>query len=68
MAGGNALKALHMAEAVEAADSSNAEAAGIMLDANRMILDNAGRENFSEVRWLESEILRLETLVKERVQ
>ena len=68
LAGGNALKALHMAEAVEAADSSNAEAAGIMLDANRMILDNAGRENFSEVRWLESEILRLETLVKERVQ
>ena len=59
------LKALHMAEAVASSDPGNVEAAGAMLAANRMILEQAGRENFSEVRWLESEIARLEALAGE---
>jgi hypothetical protein len=33
----------------------------VQLGAQRAILEDAGRENFSEVRWLESEIRRLET-------
>jgi len=61
LAAGDPLKALHMAEAVDAVDTGSREAAQVMLDANRMILDQAGRENFSEVRWLESEIRRLES-------
>jgi alkyl sulfatase BDS1-like metallo-beta-lactamase superfamily hydrolase len=61
---GEPLKALHMAEAVDAADKGSAAAAQIMLESNRAILAAAGRENFSEVRWLESEISRLESLTR----
>jgi len=65
LAAGEPLRALHMAEAVEAADVGSRDAARIMLAANRLILEQAGRENFSEVRWLESEIARLEAVVGE---
>lgn len=59
------LKALHLAEAVDAAVPGSREAAGVMLAANRLILEQAGRENFSEVRWLESEIHRLAPIAGE---
>lgn len=59
------LHALHLAEAVEAVEKGNREAAQVMLEANRMILAESGRENFSEVRWLESEIRRLGALAEE---
>lgn len=65
LAAGAPLKALHLAEAVEAADRGSRDAAAVMLAANRQILEQAGRENFSEVRWLESEIARLATLAGE---
>lgn len=68
LADGQALKALHLAEAVEAADAGNSDAAVTMLAANKAILEAAGRENFSEVRWLESEIRRLEAIVGETGQ
>jgi len=54
------LKALHIAEAVEAGSPSHRRALEIQLEAQQAILTAAGRENFSEVRWLESEIHRLE--------
>lgn len=62
---GAPLKALHLAEAANAVSPGNSAASRIMLEANRMILDQAGRENFSEVRWLESEIGRLEAVTAE---
>lgn len=65
LSGAQPLKALHLAEAIDAVDAGNRDATAIMLDANRMILDQAGRENFSEVRWLESEIRRLEAALAE---
>lgn len=55
------LKALHLAEAVKPGSPSHRRALEIQLEAQKAILAAAGRENFSEVRWLESEIHRLET-------
>lgn len=54
------LQALHLAEAVTAAQPGDRAGLQLQLKANEMILAQAGRENFSEVRWLESEIRRLE--------
>lgn len=53
------VEALHLAEAVRAAEPGSRDAVQLQLEANEMILAQAGRENFSEVRWLESEIRRL---------
>jgi alkyl sulfatase BDS1-like metallo-beta-lactamase superfamily hydrolase len=63
--GGRPLHALHLAEAVSATSPDHREALEIQLAANKAILAAAGRENFSEVRWLESEIGRLERAVAE---
>jgi alkyl sulfatase BDS1-like metallo-beta-lactamase superfamily hydrolase len=54
--GGEPLKALHLAEAVLAQDAGSRAALEIRLDATRLVLERAGRENFSEVRWLEASI------------
>lgn len=56
LAAGEPLHALHLAEAVLAQAAGNRTALELKLAANQLILDQAGRENFSEVRWLESEI------------
>jgi len=53
---GDPLKALHLAEAVLAEDSGNRTALQIQLSATELVLERAGRENFSEVRWLEASI------------
>ncbi|WP_324699177.1 MBL fold metallo-hydrolase [Novosphingobium sp. RL4] len=60
LGGNQPLKALHVAEAVTAAAPEDRRALEIQLAAQHAILEAAGRENFSEVRWLESEIRRLE--------
>jgi alkyl sulfatase BDS1-like metallo-beta-lactamase superfamily hydrolase len=60
---GRPLQALHLAEAVPAGSDAHGEALAVQLGANRAILEAAGRENFSEVRWLESEIARLERAI-----
>jgi alkyl sulfatase BDS1-like metallo-beta-lactamase superfamily hydrolase len=52
------LHALHLAEAVLAFSSGNA-AKEVKLEATQAILEAAGRENFSEVRWLEAQIAAL---------
>lgn len=56
---GEPLKALHFAEAVLAGEPGSRDALRLKLDATTMVLTQAGRENFSEVRWLESEIREL---------
>ncbi len=53
------LEALHLVEAALVAEPANIDAAKVKLAATQILLDRSGRENFSEVRWLESEILRL---------
>lgn len=59
LAAGRPLQALHLAEAVTAVEPANRRGLQLQLEANEMILVQASRENFSEVRWLESEIRRL---------
>ncbi|MFM5907385.1 MAG: alkyl sulfatase dimerization domain-containing protein [Novosphingobium sp.] len=58
-AGGKPLEALHLAEAVLAMEPANRAALELKLAANEAILAREGRENFSEVRWLEAQIARL---------
>ncbi|HUD30924.1 MAG TPA: MBL fold metallo-hydrolase [Novosphingobium sp.] len=62
---GKPLHALHLAEAVAADGAARREGLELQLGAQRLILERAGRENFSEVRWLESEIRRLEAALAE---
>lgn len=56
LADNHPLEALHLAEAVLAGDAGQRDALRVKLDATEAVLADAGRENFSEVRWLESEI------------
>jgi alkyl sulfatase BDS1-like metallo-beta-lactamase superfamily hydrolase len=62
---GKPLHALHLAEAIPAGVPEHRDALAVQLSAQRAVLEGAGRENFSEVRWLESEINRLETALDE---
>ena len=65
LADGRPLQALHLAEAVLAIDGKDREGLALKLEATEMILDQAGRENFSEVRWLEGEIRNLRAQIAE---
>ena len=62
---GRPLEALHLAEAVEKMDGGDREAIGLKLAATEAILAREGRENFSEVRWLEGEISRMRATLGE---
>lgn len=53
---GRPLQALHFTEIALARDPANEPALRVKLGAHRLLLERSGRENFSEVRWLESEI------------
>jgi alkyl sulfatase BDS1-like metallo-beta-lactamase superfamily hydrolase len=59
LSGDRPLHAIHLAEAVIAASPTDVEALNIKLRATELLLEQSGRENFSEVRWLESEIRSL---------
>jgi glyoxylase-like metal-dependent hydrolase (beta-lactamase superfamily II) len=50
------LESLHFVDMVLAEVPDHADALQIKLGALRLLLDGSGRENFSEVRWLEAEI------------
>jgi alkyl sulfatase BDS1-like metallo-beta-lactamase superfamily hydrolase len=50
------LHALHFTDMVLAQDPSSRDALEVRLGALEQLLDASGRENFSEVRWLEAEI------------
>lgn len=56
LVGDRPLEAMHYAEMVLAGDPQFIHALRLKLEATERILARAGRENFSEVRWLESEI------------
>jgi hypothetical protein len=50
------LPALHFTDMVLATDQGRATALEVKLGALEQLLAASGRENFSEVRWLEAEI------------
>ena len=56
---GRPLEALHLAEAVLAGDPDEDGALRLKLAATEALLAASSRENFSETRWLESEVRRL---------
>jgi alkyl sulfatase BDS1-like metallo-beta-lactamase superfamily hydrolase len=58
------LEALHLAEAVLAGEPGQRAALQVKLDATEAVLARAGRENFSEVRWLEAEIRGLKAVLE----
>lgn len=62
------LQAMHLAEAVLRVDVANREAVAIKLGATELLLQQVGRENFSEVRWLESETRALRALLEEQTK
>ena len=55
------LEALHFVDMVLARLPNDAPALRVKLGALRVLLERSGRENFSEVRWLEAEIRDTET-------
>ncbi|MBL7502724.1 MBL fold metallo-hydrolase [Frankia sp. CNm7] len=56
LAAGRALHALHFAEIVLSQTPKDPAALRVKLEAHELLLARSGRENFSEVRWLEAEI------------
>ena len=50
------LQALHFAEIVLSRAAKDPAALRVKLEAHELLLEDSGRENFSEVRWLEAEI------------
>ncbi|NUU20097.1 MAG: MBL fold metallo-hydrolase [Streptomycetaceae bacterium] len=60
LAAGRPLEALHFVELVLARAPGDRGALRTKLGAHKLLLERSGRENFSEVRWLEAEIRDLE--------
>ena len=60
---GRPLEALHFVDMVLAVAPDDAGALETKLDALRLLLERSGRENFSEVRWLEAEIRDTEAVL-----
>jgi glyoxylase-like metal-dependent hydrolase (beta-lactamase superfamily II) len=65
LAEGRPLEAMHLAEIVLADDARCLDALRVKLEATEHLLEQSGRENFSEVRWLEGEIRALRTALAE---
>jgi alkyl sulfatase BDS1-like metallo-beta-lactamase superfamily hydrolase len=53
------LQTLHLAEAILAEEADNRAATELKLAATELVLEQAGCENFSEVRWLQAQIRNL---------
>ncbi|GAB3115252.1 MBL fold metallo-hydrolase [Aestuariicella hydrocarbonica] len=62
---GKILHAMHMAEGVLDVDAADLTALNIKLTATERLLEQNGRENFSEVRWLESQIRLIKAAIDE---
>jgi alkyl sulfatase BDS1-like metallo-beta-lactamase superfamily hydrolase len=60
---GRPLEALHFIDMVLAQEPKSAPALQVKLGALRLLLEASGRENFSEVRWLEAEIRETEEAI-----
>lgn len=54
---GRPLEAIHLLDIVMSGDPSDERARALKIAALQQLLDASGRENFSEVQWLESEIV-----------
>ena len=59
------LHALHLVEAVLETSPNERAALRAKLDATKQLLEQSGRENFSEIRWLEAEIIAVEARLSE---
>jgi alkyl sulfatase BDS1-like metallo-beta-lactamase superfamily hydrolase len=57
------LQALHLAEAALTAAPNDAAALQVKLAATEYLLEHCGRENFSEVRWLEGDIRAMKAVL-----
>jgi alkyl sulfatase BDS1-like metallo-beta-lactamase superfamily hydrolase len=68
LCGNNPLQAMHLADAVLSVDAADVNALHIKLEATEMLLEQNGRENFSETRWLESQISTLSAAIEEAKQ
>jgi alkyl sulfatase BDS1-like metallo-beta-lactamase superfamily hydrolase len=62
---GRPLEALHLAEAALSDDARDIDALRVKLEATTLLLERSGRENFSEVRWLEGEIRSLRAAIEQ---
>jgi glyoxylase-like metal-dependent hydrolase (beta-lactamase superfamily II) len=63
LAAGRPLHALQFGDIVLASEPDNADALQVKLGALQQLLEASGRENFSEVRWLEAEIRDTQALL-----
>ncbi len=61
LSAGRPLEALHYLDVVLAKNPADRDALHVKLDALELLLERSGRENFSEVRWLEAEIAETNT-------
>ena len=61
LAEGRPLEALHLIETALQVDPDSRVATEVAIQAHRMLLERSGVENFSEVKWLESEVERFES-------
>ena len=60
LAEGRPLHALHLVDVILACDPSAVGAVAVKREATEALLERSGRENFSEVQWLESEIAEVD--------
>jgi alkyl sulfatase BDS1-like metallo-beta-lactamase superfamily hydrolase len=60
LAEGRPLHALHLVDVILACDPSALDAVAVKREATGALLERSGRENFSEVQWLESEIAEVD--------
>ncbi|OHV29561.1 MBL fold metallo-hydrolase [Parafrankia soli] len=60
---GRPVEALHLIDMVLSREPKDPEALRIRLGAHELLLERSGRENFSEVRWLEAEIRDLRDML-----
>jgi hypothetical protein len=63
VAAGRPLEALHLTDIALAADPGHRPSLEAALHAHELLMDRTEGWNFDEVRWLESEIERLEGLL-----
>lgn len=59
------LHALHLTEAVLMSSPYDVEGLRLKLEATELLMKQSGRENFSEVRWLESDIQSISSALDE---
>lgn len=64
LAAGEPLQALHLVDIALSTTPGYLDALNVKLAAHKLLLDRSGRENFSETRWLESQIRATEDAIE----